>query len=484
MSNRDPDEIVEATIKFDGSLGIAFLWNSEVLVTTRRRMDSKQAIWARQWIKDHCNLSGFQVGYTYLFEIVYQNNTVVVNYLFEGLVLLAITDESGHELPYEQVLHCARAIGFTMVTPRIIGSYSEVLWYCGGIETRRDTGVPNWPPFTSGALPVNEKRQEGWVVKFNDGSRQKIVYKWWKRVSKVAQLVHPQVVWLLVKNDKIKDVFGSVPSHFRAEIQCMMQAIGKKFEQTLRLVEECLRDLYLTKNFVDALTDVYEWWDEAVKGQIDDCGKMEEFTTSIENSEENGGRLSPLLDELKPYRQVLHLPIRHRSLLVYEEPATQSSEPTTPSNVNLSPFYNFTRLNFLRLPILKYICPTSPALEGYEPSDNFKQTWCKGWKTLPIDQCRFVQTILQRNGNVSPFFQIPVEVIVMILNFLDHESLTAMAKVSVGLRQVVKSSKTLRKQKRPRKIYQLDDEFWVVRRHSEMLSFCTIDNDDYFCGSF
>ena len=64
MSDHDPDEIVEATVKYDGSLGIAFVWNGEVMVTTRRRMDSQQAIWAKQWIKDHCNLTKFQAGYT------------------------------------------------------------------------------------------------------------------------------------------------------------------------------------------------------------------------------------------------------------------------------------------------------------------------------------------------------------------------------------------------------------------------------------
>ncbi|CAB4018513.1 Hypothetical predicted protein, partial [Paramuricea clavata] len=191
-SNRDPEEMVEATIKFDGSLGIAFLWKDEVMVTSGQQLDSDQAMWAKQWIKDHCNLTEFQAGYTYLFEIIFLNNTVVVNYLFEGLVLLAITDESGHELPYEEVLDCARTIGFFMVTPRITGPYSEVLWYCGGIEHSEESVTPNWPPFTSGDLSVNKKRQEGWVVRFNDGSRQKIVCRWWKNASSLGHLVHPQ----------------------------------------------------------------------------------------------------------------------------------------------------------------------------------------------------------------------------------------------------------------------------------------------------
>ncbi len=409
MSNRDPNEIVEATIKYNGSLGIAFLWNGEVLVTTKRRMDSEQAIWAQQWINDHCKLTEFQAGYTYMFEIIYQNNTVVVNYPFEGLVLLAITDESGYELPYEEVLHCARIMGFFMVTPRITGSYSEVLWYCGGIERSEETATPNWPPFifTSGALPVNEGRQEGWVVKFNDGSRQKIVYRWWKDVFKLAGLVHPQIIWLLLKHDKIKEVFGNAPNHFQGEIHRMVQAIGGKFEETLRLVESSLRRPYFRRT-----------------------NSTKEFSLPTGDSGRNNDRLRQLLNELKPYRHAR----RH--------------------DVNLSPFYHHSKPNFFRLPILKYICPTSPKLEGYEPGDNFKQMWCKGWNSKPlsmIDQWQFVQTVLHRNNSFPLFLQFPVEVYVMILNFLDRASVTALAKVCVYLRQIVKSCITSHLLKKPEK---------------------------------
>ena len=206
-------------------------------------MNSEQAIWAKQWIKDHCDLTSFQKGYTYLFEIIYQNNTVIVNYTFEGLVLLAITDESGLELPYQDVVNCARNMGFFMVTPRITGPYSEVRWYCGGIDDNtQESTPPNHPVLISGALPVS-KRQEGWVVKFNDGSRQKIVYSWRKKALKITRLVHPQIVWLLVKHDKFREILGKLPSHFRVEVCRMIQAIGRKFLETVRFIEEYLTEL-------------------------------------------------------------------------------------------------------------------------------------------------------------------------------------------------------------------------------------------------
>ena len=431
VGSRYLDESVEATIKYDGSLGIAFTWNGEVMVTTRRRMDSQQAIWAKQWIKDHCNLTKFQPGYTYLFEIIYQDNTVIVNYLFEGLVLLAITDESGHELSYQELLQCARTIGFFMVAPRITGSYSDVLWYCGGIESGEEPTASKGPPFTSGALPVNERRQEGWVLKFNDGSRKKVVYKWWKDASKLAQLVHPQVVWLLLKHDKLEDVFGNAPYHFQVEIRRMVQVIGRKFEETVRLFER-----FVKLAFVQCSSNFDDLWTFFDDNGITCYVKEYEGITPVSGSETDR-RLRQLFNQLKP-----HIGTRFWPLLVSDGGDDDRYR---------SPFYNYTNANVFRIPVLNYICPTSPALDGYEPSDNFKQTWCKGWtkQIAMVDQWQFLQTVLQRNNDVPPLLQLPAEIIVMILQFLDYKTLVSVAKVCVYLRKVAKSCKTLFASKKP-----------------------------------
>ena len=520
---RDAKENVEATVKYDGSLGIAFAWNGEVMVTTKRRMDSEQAIWAKQWIKDHCDVTSFQAGYTYLFEIIYQNNTVIVNYLFEGLVLLAITDEGGAELPYEDVLNCARNMGFFMVTPRITAPYSEILWYCGGIDdTTKESTTSNRPTFISGALPEN-KRQEGWVVKFNDGSRQKIVYSWRNEVSKIVRLVHPQIVWFLVKQDKFKDRLCNLPSHFLVEVRRMIQAIGRKFTETVRHIEKYLTDLHvesqvstqhrreqdgmsrgyisssslsdestdsendmnmvilcqqveqlcLDKDEVTPANELYGKWslyalspfvsDESADSENDtgqetlstQTGKLRLDDDKIKTSEmatsknevkhikkSNMNKISDfvaLACKFKPYWQVTSKKPKLRKSS-YEAYETQK---------NISPIYkqnHSEECTRLRLPVLDYICPLSPILDGYQPSDNFKQTWCKGWKTLPINDIQFIQEVLHENHSTPQFLQLPVEVIVLLLEFLDGESVVMMTRVCVRLRHIVNSSKALTKQ--------------------------------------
>ena len=391
---------MEATVKFDGSLGIAFWWKNEFHVTTRRRMDSEQAIWARQWIQDHCNLSSFQTGYTYLFEIVYKVNTVIVKYSFQGLVLLAVTDKTGYELSYDEVYRIGRVAGFFMVTPRITGLYSEITWYCGGIPSTNQPAQQTKPSSCSGALPATSRGQEGWVVKFSDGRRQKLVYSWWKKVSKLTRFVHPQIIWLLVKYDMIENMFRNAPKHIIKEVQRIVNAIERRFSQTLRRCQ----GMFKQSNIPSANANE----DEDIDIQI-------------------------LIHQLNHYRNLFH----SFQPLYFVDPSTEST--------NFSPFYKANKSNVLRLPVLEYIRPTEPTIEGYEPSDNFKQTWTKGWKSLPVDQREFFQGVFQESNLYPPILQLPCEVILSVCDFLDGRSLVMLSKVCWKFHEIVLSSKTLKK---------------------------------------
>lgn len=91
-----PVEIYE---KMDGSLGILYESDDGPAVATRGSLQSEQAQWATAYVK---NL-GEQVpeGLTLLFEIIYPQNRIVVDYGdFRGLVLLAAIDiETGADVP-------------------------------------------------------------------------------------------------------------------------------------------------------------------------------------------------------------------------------------------------------------------------------------------------------------------------------------------------------------------------------------------------
>lgn len=92
---------IEVTEKLDGSLGILYQTGSEWRIATRGSFTSDQAVHATAlWRERH---SGFEPheGWTYLFEIVYPANRIVVDYRGrDELVLLgAIEIATGRSVP-------------------------------------------------------------------------------------------------------------------------------------------------------------------------------------------------------------------------------------------------------------------------------------------------------------------------------------------------------------------------------------------------
>ncbi|MET7607341.1 hypothetical protein ABZS96_33730 [Streptomyces avermitilis] len=75
--------------KVDGSLGLVFVWRGQWRVVTTGAFDSPQARWARRHLSAR-DTSALAPGITYIAEIVYPDNRVVVDYRGRhDLVLLA-----------------------------------------------------------------------------------------------------------------------------------------------------------------------------------------------------------------------------------------------------------------------------------------------------------------------------------------------------------------------------------------------------------
>ena len=75
--------------KLDWSLLIVFFYNWERHTATRWSFSSEQAI---KW-KSMLDISVLDSNYTYLFEIIYPENRIVLNYEWERLVFLGKTDK-------------------------------------------------------------------------------------------------------------------------------------------------------------------------------------------------------------------------------------------------------------------------------------------------------------------------------------------------------------------------------------------------------
>ena len=196
-----PTEEFEVFEKMDGSLGIVFLYNNEVIYATRGSFTSDQA----KWMADYGKKYNFNIclveGFTYLFEIIYPENRVVVNYNGqERLVLLGIIKtESGEEIPYD-----------------------EILWD-GWDIVKKYNGVRDYS-YLKRAIPNN---REGFVVKFSNGDRMKIKGEEYLRLHKIMTNLSTTAVWEVLSNEQSMDsILKDVPDEFYKKI--------KSYEKDLR----------------------------------------------------------------------------------------------------------------------------------------------------------------------------------------------------------------------------------------------------------
>ena len=100
---------VEVTTKMDGSLGLVFHDGKQWRVTTKGSFSSDQARWATAWLKRNVDAEALQKGATYLVEIIYRENQIVIPYPFQQLVLLSAFSADGRELSREELAKVAEA---------------------------------------------------------------------------------------------------------------------------------------------------------------------------------------------------------------------------------------------------------------------------------------------------------------------------------------------------------------------------------------
>lgn len=119
--------------KLDGSLGIAYFYDGQWFVATRGSFDSDQAKWATEFFRNNWSNYSFPTNYTFLFEIIYPENRVVLNYNFENLILLAMREtETGEFMPrFPDLEQIAHYYGMTLPCVYNFGNIEDVLKICG-----------------------------------------------------------------------------------------------------------------------------------------------------------------------------------------------------------------------------------------------------------------------------------------------------------------------------------------------------------------
>ena len=184
-----PNESFEVYEKMDGSLGIFFYYGGEWHMATRGSFTSEQAIKGMEIAKRLNYDKICVIGYTYLFEIIYPENRIVVDYgKEERLVLLGVMDKKGEEFPYNEI----KGEGWDIVMKyKTWGEDWETL--------KREISKDN----------------EGYVIRFSGGMRMKIKGTEYVRLHKILTNFSTKDIWELLRNNEPLEPFlERVPDEF------------------------------------------------------------------------------------------------------------------------------------------------------------------------------------------------------------------------------------------------------------------------------
>lgn len=198
-------EILE---KLDGSLGICYPSPAGPTLATRGSFESHQAMTGTEILRARITLDFLPPDRTYLFEIIYPENQIIVDYgKASKIVLIGIIDKaSGSSLPLED-------IGFP-----IVESYSHAT----KIKELQAEDRPG---------------HEGYVVRYfdNQGSdfRVKIKHPWYVAAHQLLNLCTPGATWkVLSRGEDLEDILDNsdLPADKKKEIRNFACALWDEYE--------------------------------------------------------------------------------------------------------------------------------------------------------------------------------------------------------------------------------------------------------------
>lgn len=197
--------------KVDGSLGILFFYEGEWHLSSRGSFTSEQAVKGKEILDliDHSWKENFNKNYTYLFEIIYPENRIVVDYEGEEhLVFLGAVDNDT----------------WKEMTPSEALPYN--VWFQNSLQyliEREDT--------LEKLKALNMEGKEGFVVVFENGEKCKIKFDWYLSRHKVVWSLTNRLIWEHLLNGTIDELIEMVPDEYYDVVKEEISLFIFEFEQ-------------------------------------------------------------------------------------------------------------------------------------------------------------------------------------------------------------------------------------------------------------
>lgn len=212
------NESLEITDKVDGSLGICYPGDGGPALATRGTFDGEQALVGTDLLRAGITIDTLPTDRTYLFEIVYPGNAVVIDYKGRSfLTMLAVIDNStGITLPMED-------IGFPFV---------EVYDSSEGYKKLLKEDRPN---------------KEGYVVRFVESDyRLKIKHPWYLAAHRMLRFGTKKSVWKVLKmGEDMEAIMASADLHpeLEAKVNGFLKELHSEYSEIEQRSKEILAEL-------------------------------------------------------------------------------------------------------------------------------------------------------------------------------------------------------------------------------------------------
>ncbi len=242
--------------KMDGSLGVQYYDGDNVLIATRGNFDSEQARWATGYMSLVMKLkkSDFLPNKTYLWEIIYPENRIVVDYKGrEDLILLAIIDNETGDETFRSVEDEAKRLEVSCA-PRIKAkSIEEIVESTKTLSGNEEGYVFHWP--------------------HHDNLRIKVKGKEYVRLHKLLTEFSTKSLWETLKvKASLNEVLDRVPDEFydwvRQEEDKLIKEYDKLFnaatdayKKVMTLSTRKEQAIEIKKNYVEVSSLVFAMLD-------------------------------------------------------------------------------------------------------------------------------------------------------------------------------------------------------------------------------
>lgn len=209
--------------KMDGSCGILYWHDNIPYMATRGSFYSDQAVHATKLLQNKYktllgeNYSLLRKDVTYVFEIIYPDNKIVVKYDVDDIFLIcAYETESGNEI----LLSNMNDLPFPKVKQ------------FDGLNDMNEI------------LQIQDSHNEGFVVRFDNGFRVKIKFNEYKRLHKIITKLSTVDIWMHLKDGSdINSILEVVPDEFFDDVQKVKTELENNFTE-IEIYTLSLKDKY------------------------------------------------------------------------------------------------------------------------------------------------------------------------------------------------------------------------------------------------